>query len=211
MRSSRSAIVVVPGYPAELIQEFLGSHILSYHHDFDVLLPPGSTREYDHFIEGKKFFRVRFFPSPGRKFFSTIHLKWLRKKLRSYRKAMVLITKSPYQDFTIALIVILVFLLSGKKITMLRNIQTDVNVLSKSTTDINCQSITCKWLCLDLNFNIICNEIFLQLRRYLLYSGDLSSPWDTWEIIYFFMFAGLIMRRTLSNFFSSLVDKSRGK
>lgn len=205
MSNSTSVIVVVPGYPAELLQELLNSRVLSHHKDHDILLPPEKTPRYDHFLAEKKFFRVRFFPSPGRRFFSTPHLGWLRAKLRSSENTLVLITKSPYHDPAIAIICLLVWLLSGTPVTLLRANQKAVNVPPEAVKDPHRQALTDKWLSLDLNLKNLWDDIYWHLHR-RFYPKD---PWNRWEILVLVMFAALIIRGNLANFFSSLLNKLR--
>lgn len=207
MSYSKSVVVVVPGYPAELIEELLRSRVLSHHKDHVVLLPPGRTQRYDHFIEEKKFFRVKFFPSPGWRFFSSPHLRWLCGELRSSENAMVLINKSPYHDLTAAIITLLAWLWSGKPITLVRPYQAAVDSTSESITDPHGQLPTRSWLILDLNLKTLWDDIYWHLHR-RFYPKD---PWNIWEILVLAMFAGLVIRRNLSIFFSSLFHKLRGK
>lgn len=207
MSYCKSVIVVVPGYPAELIQDLLNSRVLSHHKDHDVLLPPERTHRYDHLIEGRKFFRVRILPSPGRKFFSTPHLRWVRGKLKSSENAVVLITESPYHDFTVAIICLFVWLLSGRTITLLRKNQAADNALSDSVIDPNRQDLAKRWLSLDLNPQTLWDDIYWHLHR-RFYPKD---PWNRWEILVLVMFVGLVIRGYLSNFISSLINKLRGR
>jgi hypothetical protein len=205
MSYSESVIVVVPGYPAELIQDLLNSRVLSHHKDHDVVLPPERTHRYDHLIEGRKFFRVRILPSPGRKFFSTPHLRWVREKLKSSENAVVLITKSPYYDFSIAVICLIVWLLSVKTITLLRTDRAAVNALPDSDINPNHPTLAERWLSLDLNLRTLWDDIYWHLHR-RFYPKD---PWNRWEILVLVMFVGLVIRGYLSNFFFSLINKLR--
>jgi glycosyltransferase involved in cell wall biosynthesis/SAM-dependent methyltransferase len=120
MSSPRSIMVAAPGCPAGMIRELLEDHVLPASTNLEVLLPPGNPAAYDDLCDREILERVQVVAAPGRSFFSTRHLKWLREKLRSSENVFMVIPKSPYQDSTSALAFLLTFLVSGRAITVLR-------------------------------------------------------------------------------------------
>ena len=197
---SRAVIVVAPGYPAELVQELLSARILPLYLDLAVLLPPERTGQYDLLMQGKNFYGVRFLPSPGRRFFSTTHLTWLRGEMKS-KYVMLLIPKSPFQDLAFALVSLSIILWSCKTITFFRATEVIVGSTLESVIDANSQSLNKRWLSKEINQKNLDEEIrrrMWKIRRRM------------WWVLYFLMFAGLIIRRYLS-VFSPLVHKLRGK
>ena len=172
MGFAKSVIVVVPGCSAELVRELFHSSILPQDMAVEVLLPPEITRDYVGLIEGKEFKGVNFLRSSSSRFFSKKHLRWLSEKLRLVGKPQVLITKSPYRDPIIAIIALLILLLSGKTITLLRKNQENLNPVCDTVGD---QRPVLPWFAVDVNFEVL-----------------------LWEILYFAMFAGLLIRRYLT-------------
>jgi|GEM_PF-3675668 hypothetical protein len=187
MGFAKSVIVVVPGCSAELVRELFHSSILPQDMAVEVLLPPEITRDYVGLIEGKEFKGVNFLRSSSSRFFSKKHLRWLSEKLRLVGKPQVLITKSPYRDPIIAIIALLILLLSGKTITLLRKNQENLNPVCDTVGD---QRPVLPWFAVDVNFEVLLNEIFGRITPIL--------PWNKWEILYFAMFAGLLIRRYLT-------------
>ncbi len=163
MSSIKSVIVVAPGCPVGLIQELLGAGILPPHTEFDVLLPPENSQQYDLLINQETFSgRAQFFPSPARRFFSTRHLKWLQGNLRSSENPGVLIAKSPYQDLTSAKVSLVTMLLSGKTITLLRATPEAISANPESVIDLkgqNGQDLTENWLIIELNPEVLAKEL----------------------------------------------------
>lgn len=183
------------------------SRILSYHNDHVILLPPGRSHRYDHFISEKKYFRVTFLPSADRRFFSTPHLRRLRGELKSSDTAMVLMTKSPYRDPSAAIIILLVWLGAGKTTTLIRPWHVTDEPARGAIPDPHDQALARGWLILPLNLRTLWDDVYWHLHR-RFYPKD---PWNIWEILVLVMFAGLILRRKLSIWFSSIVQILRGK
>jgi hypothetical protein len=190
MNSSKSVIVVASGCPAELIQELLSGRILPSHRDVAVLLPPEEKKRYDHLLDSQRSFRrAQFFPSPGQRSFSMRHLNWLRANLRSSGNTYLLIPKSPFQDTIIALISLTVLMFSGKTITLLL-------ATPEAVIDLNGQGFSERWISQELNLKILARE-FSRICWFL----------NPWNILYFLMFGGLILRQSLLTFVQSLVKK----
>jgi hypothetical protein len=189
--SSNSVIVVAPGCPAELIPELLSAGLLPPDKDSVVLLPPSSSREYDHFLDkSSSFDRTQFLTSPGQGFFSTTHLKWLQDHLRSSENIKLLIFKSPYKDPKTTLISLLVMFLSEKTITLLF-------ATPEAAIDLTGQGFSERWICQDLNLEITLRE----LHRIFLF----LTPWD---ILYFLMFFGLVIKQSVSKSLSKLLSRA---
>jgi hypothetical protein len=204
MNSSKAALVVAPGYPPELIQELLGARILPPSADLAVLLPPEKTRQYDQFIEKQNFYGVRFLRSPGRRFFSTPHLKWLHDILRSSDHNLVLISHTLDRDLTGALVVLVVLLLSGQTVTHLRQAPADDDDHRKPAVVSKDRGGSVKWTAKEFNQKILAREL---LRRITF--GPPGHLWELWEILYLLMFAGLIAKQFLAKYLSSLLKSRR--
>jgi hypothetical protein len=190
MNSSESIIVVAPGSTAELIQELMSARILPSHTNFVVLLPPGKTQQYDHFVAKKgSLGRNQFLPSPAQRFFSIRHLNWLWANLRSSKSNMLLIVESPFQDPITAIICLTVLTLSGKTITLLY-------ATPEAVIDFHGQGFSERWLSQKLNLKILAGE-FSRIFWFL----------NPWNILYFLMFGGLIMRQWLSEYLTSIPQK----
>lgn len=205
MNSSRAAIVVPPGYPPEPIQELLKARLLlTSSADLVVLLPPEQAGRYAQGIQKNAFFGVRFLPSPGRKFFSTIHLRWLKNILRSSDHNLVLVSQSLDRDLTGALVVVVVLLLSGKTVTHLRNSPADDNDHRTPGAVSKDQDEREQWISNEFNQKILAKEI---LRRITF--GPPDRLWEWWEILYLVMFVGLIAKQFLAKYFSILLKNRR--
>jgi hypothetical protein len=191
-KTSNSVIVVAPECPAELIPELLSAGILPSDTDCLVLLPPSNRREYDHLVDqSRSFDRTQFLASPGQGFFSTTHLKWLQDHLRSSGNIKLLIFKSPYKDLKTTLLSLLVMFMSGKTITLLF-------ATPEAAIDLNGQGFSERWICQDLNLEITLRE----LHRIFLF----LTPWD---ILYFLMFFGLVIKQSVSKSLSKLLRKGQ--
>ncbi len=194
MNFSKAVIVLAPGCPAGLIKELLGAGILPSETKFEVILPPDSSHQYDHLINRQNFSAgSRFLQSPARSFFSPHHLNWLYTNLRSFETNLLLIVKSPYQDPPTTLISLLVLMLSGKAITLLF-------ATPEAVIDLNGQGFSERWISQPLNLKILARE-FCRLFWFL----------NPLFLMYFVMFGGLILRKSLSNYLSSFPIKSYTK
>jgi len=181
MNSATSVLVVTPGCPAELIQELLGARLLPSHADVAVLLPPGDSRPYDHLIENRDSGRkVHFVSSPGRRFFSPRRLRWLKHHLWPVQNTYLLITQSPYSHPPTALIALSVLALSGKTITLLF-------ATPEAVIDMSGRSFSERWIVQDLNAKILVRESY-RIFWFL----------NPWNILYFFMFGGMVLRQMLA-------------
>ena len=201
MLSLNSIIVVAPGCPAELIQELLDSGILPSHEDFVVLLPPGSLQQHESLVETQSSSgRVQFFPSPARRFFSTRNLKWLKNYLRFSENTNVLITDSPYQDFAIALVSLIILLLSGKSINLLRVKREEVQTKPKPGLQTGGQNPCEVWLSVELNLRTLAMECVKVI--------PITWDYNRWEVLYCFMFVALVARSLFSQYIFDLSLKS---
>lgn len=187
--SSKSVIIVPPGYPKELIQELMETDILPGENHFEILLPPGSPPQYDPLLDRKSTFsNVKFIPSPARSFFSIRHFKWLRDCLQSSEGAIVLIQESPYRDPTSAIISLLIMTLSDKTITLLR---ANSEILQAGPIIVqNDRDSAKRWIFKQLNVRTSIEE---------LQKNFIDTFWNT---LYFLLFWGLIIRKYLSDSFS---------
>ncbi len=190
--SSKSVIVVPPGYPKGLIQELMETDILPGEKNFfEILLPPGSSPHYDLLSDRKSSFsNVEFISSPARSFFSFRHFKWLRDRLQSSEGAIVLIQESPYRDPTSAIISLLIMMLSDKTITLLRCNSEIVQTGPELIIVQNDRDFAERWILRQLNLKISIKE---------LQKSFIDTFWNT---LYFLLFWGLIIRKYLSNCFS---------
>ena len=204
--SSKAAIVVAPGYLPELISDLLRARVLSSSADLVVLLPPEKTREYDQLIEEKHSSGVRLLPSPGRRFFSTPHLKWLKINLRSSENNMVLISNSLDRDLTSAMVAFIVLLLSGKSITQFRKTNATAHESHESVIAVTDQSLGQQWTSKEFNLKMLAREILMRITI-----APKGHPWQLHEILYLLMFVGLIVKqsviRKLSSLFHILQEK----
>lgn len=205
MNSSKAALVVAPGHPPELIEDLLRTRILlPSSADLAVLLPPEKSGQYDHLVEKKNFFGVRFLPSPGQRFFSTLHFKWLQEILRSSDHSLVLVSQSLDRDLTGALVVLVVLLLSGQTVTHLRKAPEDENENREPGVVLKDQGEREKWSASEFNQKILAREL---LRRITF--GPPGHLWELWEILYLLMFAGLIAKQFLAKYLSLLFKDRR--
>ncbi len=189
--SAKSVVVVASGCPAGLVRELLGGRILPPKENIVVLLPPEDNKRYGNLLEKQgSFHRAQFFPSPGRGFFSLNHLAWLRAHLRSCGNTYLLISKSPYQDKIIALISLTVLMFAGKTITLLF-------ATPEAIIDLNGQGFSDRWISQELNLKILASE-FSRIFWFL----------NPWNILYFLMLGGLVLRQSLSTFVLSLTRKA---
>jgi hypothetical protein len=136
---------------------------------------------------------AQIFPSPGWGFFSMGHLNWLRVNLRSAGNIYLLIPKSPLQDAATALISLAVLMLSARTITLLL-------ATPEAVIDLDGQGFSERWLFQDINCKILAGK-FSRICWFL-------SPWN---ILYFLMFSGLILRQSLVTFVQSLTKKTAQK
>ena len=194
MNSSKLAVVVASGCPAKLIQELLSGRLLPSHPEVTVFLPPEGKKSYDNLLDQQNSFkRARFLPSPGQRFFSINHLNWLRTNLRSFDSTYLLIPKTPFQDTTIALIALTVLMLFGKTITLLF-------ATPGAVIDLNGKGFSERWISQDLNLKILTSE-FSRIFWFL----------NPWNMLYFLMFGGLILRQWLLTSLQSLTKKADQK
>jgi hypothetical protein len=174
-------IIITPGSTSDSIQEVLDGLVLPGQTNFEVLLPPESSQKYDNLADMKKTWRkVRFVASPARRFFSSRHLGWLRGKFQSSENVMVVIRQSPYEDITSAMASLLIMLLSGKTITLLRTI----TPAHKPIIDLEGQNSGDRVISKELNLRALGKQ-YTQLFPTI------------WEVLYFFMFLFLVIKRLL--------------
>jgi hypothetical protein len=203
MDSSKAALVVGPGYPAELIQELLRDGILPSFADLAVLLPPEGGGSYDQLFDQKNFSGVRFLPSPGRRFFSLPHLKWLRANLHSSQKHMVLISDSLDRDLTSAMVAFVALLLSGKSITHFRKAQATTHENKELVVDFTNQNLSGQWTSKEFNPKVLAREIITRVTI-----APPGHPWKLYEILYFLMFASLVIKQNVTKNLFSFLFKS---
>ncbi len=190
--SAKAIIVVAPECPAVLVQELFQARILPEQVPFEVLLPPEKSWQHEQFPDRETFpERVRFVPSPARRFFSAGHLKWLKGRLKSSKNINLLICKSPFQDLSTALISLLILFLSGQNITLLF-------ATPEAAIDLNGQGFSDKWITQQLNSAI--------LVQALPRAFSFLTPW---HLMYFLMFWGLIVRQRLVKHWSSSFRKPK--
>jgi hypothetical protein len=191
INSSKSVIVVASGCPAELIQELLTGRILPQQTDLVVLLPPGEQKQYDSLINQQDSSGMaQFLSKSSKSFFSITYLSWLLGNLQSSEDSYVLITKSPYQDPVVALICLTVLMLSGKPITLLF-------ATPQAVIDLDGQGLSERWISQELNLKILVSE-FYRIFWFV----------NPWNILYFFMFGGLILRQFLAKYWPFASQKS---
>lgn len=193
INSPKSVIVVASGCPAELIQELLNGRTLPQQTDFAVLLPPGEQKQYDNLINRNSLRKTQFLSKPSKGFFSINYLRWLWDNLRSAENTYVLITKSPYQDPIVALISLTVLMLSDKAITLLF-------ATPEAVIDLNGQGLSERWISQELNFKILVSE-FYRIFWFL----------NPWNILYFFMIGGLILRQSLAKIMGRCLTRNRNQ
>lgn len=196
--------MVAPGYPPKLIQELLKARLLPPSADLAVLLPPEKTGQYDQLITEKNFYGVRFHRSPGRKFFSTPHLKWLRSKLQSSENNLVLISNSLDRDFTGALVAFVTLLLTGKSITKFHKARAAADENQEPDIDSRDQILSGQWTSREFNPKMLAREILIRVTF-----APPGHPWKFNEILYFLMFASLIIKQRALNHLFPLSHKLR--
>lgn len=206
MNSSKAALVVAPGYPPEMIQELLGAGILPPSADLAVLLPPEKTGQYDQLIAKKNFYGVRFLRSPGRRFFSTPHLKWLQDNLRFSQHNMVLVSNSLDRDLTSAMAAFVALLLSGKSITQFRKAQATADENQEPGINLADQIESGPWTSKEFNSKMLAREILDRVTF-----APPGHPWNLYEILYFLMFTILVIKQRVSKNLFSLSYKLRKK
>jgi glycosyltransferase involved in cell wall biosynthesis/SAM-dependent methyltransferase len=157
--SSKSILVVAPGCPAELIQELLDDSMLPARTILEVLLPPGNTPGYDDLMEKEdRSGMAKFITSPARSFFSIINFLWLRENLGSSENIVMLVPKTPKNPI-IAITSLLVWILSGRAITLLRPFSEGSGDQPESGHTLNDQDQAPRWVERKLNIDIILKEI----------------------------------------------------
>ena len=191
LNSPKSIVVVASGCSTDLIQELLSGRLLPSPKDAIVLLPPENKKWYGNLIDAQSSFRrAQIFPSPGSRFFSMGHLNWLRANLQSSGNIYLLTPRSPFQDTTTALISLTVLMFSARTITMLM-------ATPEAVIDLDGQGFSERWISQDLNLKILAGE-FSRIFWFL----------NPWNILYFLMFSGLILRQSLLTFVQSLTKKT---
>ncbi len=179
-KSAAGLVVVAPGCAAELVRELFTARVLPAQMPFEVLLPPEKSWQYDELRNGTGFAgKAWFSPSPGRRFWGAGHIKWLRGRLKSASQVNLLICQSPFKDPVTALICLMVWYLSGRTITLLF-------ATPGAVINVDGQGFPDKWIVQDLNREIF----FWSLPRITWFS-------NSWNILYFLMFAGLIAKQVL--------------
>ncbi|MFZ2089337.1 MAG: methyltransferase domain-containing protein [Desulfobaccales bacterium] len=155
MNSSRSVVVVGPGCSAGLLRELLDSQILPVPKNVEVLLAPGLLPDRSNLTGGEIFFAA----SPGRRFLSTSHFKWLKCNLRSAHNILMLLPKSPYQDPAIALVSLLILWWSGKTVTLLRPAPATERETLRGEGRGEAQGSDGPWLFTELNQGFLSQEL----------------------------------------------------
>lgn len=179
MHSSKIVIIATPGSTSGSIQEILHGLVSPTKTTFEVLLPPESSPNYDNFNDREKTLgKVSFVASPARRFFSYRHLEWLRRNLPSSENVIVVIRESPYEDLTIALTALLIMLLSGKTVTLLRTTTPAHEPVIDEEGKYSSERVISK----ELNLRTLGKQ-YVQLFPTI------------WEILYFIMFLGLIVKK----------------
>jgi SAM-dependent methyltransferase len=158
-RSIRSIMVVAPGCPAELIQALLADNYLPAPANLEVLLPPGTPAPGDGQSAGEIPEKTRMVTTPGRSFFSTRHLQWLRGKLRPSENVFLLIPQSPYQDSSSALTTLLIYGMTGRAITILRPYDEAAEPRAKPAIDQKRRGSAGKWRVTELNRSVLIKEL----------------------------------------------------
>jgi hypothetical protein len=194
MNGAKSVVAVAPGCSAELVLELLGAGVLPGPGPIDVLLPKSDARRFDGLLKKAGLPQtIRIITSPGKYFFSPHHLYWLWETLWTSENNLLLVADSPYQDPLTALIVLTVLALSGKAITLLF-------ATPEAMIDLTGEGFSSRWLTQELDVKVLVNEL-----------GRLFWFFKPMYILYIFMFGGLILKRTASDYFSSSMRKSRSK
>jgi SAM-dependent methyltransferase len=164
MSFSRSIVVVAPGCPAGLINEFLATQCPPDQANLEVLLPP-HCQPTGPAVAGRAMpsGRLQFSVSPALSFFSTAHLKWLREKLRTAGTIMMLIPGPLYHDSMNALASLLVWALAGQTVTLQRLARDDEEEAAPAPTALpDGQDRPRQWISFELNGKVVCRE-FRQL------------------------------------------------
>jgi hypothetical protein len=194
MNGRKTVVAVAPGCSAELVLELLGAGVLPGPGPVDVLLPNGGTGLPDLLLKKAALPQTtRILASPGKYFFSPHHLYWLWENLWTSTDNLLLVADSPYQDPLTALIVLTVLALSGKSITLLF-------ATPEAMIDLTGEGFSGRWLTQELDVKVLVSEL-----------GRLFWFFKPLYILYFFMFGGLIAKKTAADFFSSRRVKSRSK
>jgi SAM-dependent methyltransferase len=164
MNFSRLIMVVAPGCPAGLIQEFVAGQLLPDQSNLEVLLPPGSQPPSPAVAGGPRpSGPLQFSISPARSFFSSAHLKWLREKLRTAGKIMMLIPGPLYHDSMSVLASLLVWALAGQTLTLQRVARDDEKEAAPAPTALpHGQDRPRQWVSFEINGKVVCRE-FRQL------------------------------------------------
>lgn len=157
--SSRSVIVVAPGCPAGLLQEFLEARILPDQASVEVLLPPdgqptGPAAAGRSCLSGS----LKFSVPPAPSYFSSASLKWLREKLRTAAKVMMLIPGPLYNDSRNARIALLMWVLAGQTITMLRAARPDEEVVPGTVLIPGGQDSPRQWISFEFDRKVVSRE-----------------------------------------------------
>jgi len=152
-------MVVAPGFPAGLIQELLADRYLPVPTNLEVLLPPGNSAPRNGLSAKEIPEGTLVVSAPGGSFFSSRHLQWLRGKLRPFKKVFLLIPQSPYQDASSALVTLLIFLMSGKAITILRPNDAVADAQAKAAINWQRRDAAGKWRVTELNRAVLIKEV----------------------------------------------------
>lgn len=180
MHSSKILIIVTPGSNPESVREIVRGVPRPGPTDLEVLLPPDAGPRYDNLNDRKETGKLSFVASPARSFFSGRHLEWLRGKLQSSENVMVVVRQSPYEDLASAVTSLLIMLLAGKSITLLRT----VTPAPGPSLDLEGWNSSERVISKELNWRTLGKQ----------YTHLFPT---IWEILYFFMFLGLIVRKSL--------------
>lgn len=192
MASSKTVIVVTPGYPGELFQEFLRSSIRNESADVCILLPPEKVIKNERLSLENQPDRLMFLTSPGPSFLSISNFRWLKENMKSADDVILLIQKSPLQDINVALISLLIYLLNSRTIILIRKKKLSANDSYEPIITKNIHDVNNKWICQNYNIKIIMTQIFV---------------WTIWDFIYIMMILSLIIRQFLSKLLCFLSNK----
>jgi len=181
--SSKAIIVVAPQCPAGLIEELIEACILPTDRYYDILLSPENFCSSEHLVGRNTFCNeVNLLTSGATSFFSRSHLAWIWKNLKTSNRNLLLIYRTPYEDFKTAIISLITLFLSYRIVTLL--FATPEAIINK-----NGKCFSDKWIFQDINPTILLREFFKIICSMPLFALYLILIW------------GLILKSRLTSFF----------